>query len=79
MNDRVRIVADYYRAESGGSEIPADVAQLIVDFKPTADARELQGLTIRVLAYASITERPVTLNLAWDVLMGIDGIPDTAH
>ena len=56
-----------HKAERGNLDTPDDVLEYIATYI-TDNIRELEGALIRVAAFASIHERPVTLTLAEDQL-----------
>jgi chromosomal replication initiator protein len=58
------------KAEVEGVELPGDVA-LFVASKIKSNIRELEGSLIRILAFASLTGREVTLELAQETLKDI--------
>ncbi|MDR7418452.1 MAG: chromosomal replication initiator protein DnaA [Armatimonadota bacterium] len=55
------------KAESEGIAVPDEVAEFIAQRIPT-NIRELEGALVRVVAYASLTRSPVSVDLASDVL-----------
>ena len=55
------------KIESDGALVPTEVAVFIAD-KITSNIRELEGSLIRLLAYASLNEKEITVDLAQDVL-----------
>lgn len=60
------------KAEHAEFSVPDDVLALIAE-RVTSNIRELEGALIRVVAYASINERDITLSLADMVLRDIAG------
>ncbi len=62
---RVSIVRQ--KAQRRGYELPDDVTDLIADHI-TANVRELEGAVLRVSSYASLSGRPLTLELAREAL-----------
>ncbi|MGQ0567954.1 MAG: chromosomal replication initiator protein DnaA [Armatimonadota bacterium] len=62
------------KAESEGIAVPDEVAEFIAQRIPT-NIRELEGALIRVVAYASLTRSPISVELAADVLR--DLLPPT--
>ena len=62
-----KIAIIYKKGEEHNREIPADVASFIASNIKT-NVRELEGLLLRVIAYASFTHRPIDLGLAQEVL-----------
>jgi chromosomal replication initiator protein len=58
------------KAEAEGVELPGDVA-LFIASKIKSNIRELEGSLIRILAFASLTGREVTLELAQETLKDI--------
>lgn len=62
---RVAILAK--KAEEAGIVIGEDILHLMAN-APTDNIRELEGLLNRVLAYSSLTEVPITLDMAKEVL-----------
>jgi chromosomal replication initiator protein len=58
------------KAEAEGVELPGDVA-LFIASKIRSNIRELEGSLIRILAFASLTGREVTLELAQETLKDI--------
>jgi chromosomal replication initiator protein len=58
------------KAESEGIPLPDNVAIYIAG-KIKSNIRELEGSLIRLIAYASLTGREISLNLAQDVLRNI--------
>jgi chromosomal replication initiator protein len=58
------------KAEADGVELPGDVA-LFIASKIKSNIRELEGSLIRILAFASITGRELTLDLAQETLKDI--------
>ncbi len=57
----------YKKAETDGIELPEDVA-LFIASKSTSNIRELEGALIRVVAYASMGLRDITLDLARETM-----------
>ena len=55
------------KAEQNGAVLPDDVACFIAS-RVVANIRELEGSLIRVIAFASLTNQPITLELAQRVL-----------
>ena len=55
------------KAERDRSPVPADVLEFIASRVPR-NIRELEGALIRVTAYASLNDIPITVNLAEDLL-----------
>ncbi|MCI0341956.1 MAG: chromosomal replication initiator protein DnaA [Planctomycetales bacterium] len=55
------------KARIRGLEFPPDVVQFIAE-TVTSNIRELEGAVLKLLAYAKLTERPVDLALAREVL-----------
>ena len=55
------------KAERDRSPVPADVLEFIAS-RVTRNIRELEGALIRVTAYASLNDIPITVNLAEDLL-----------
>ena len=62
-----KIAIIYKKAEAHGQMIPEDVASFIASNIKT-NIRELEGLLLRVIAYASFTSRIINLKLAKEVL-----------
>ena len=58
------------KAETDAIELPDDVALFIAE-NVKSNIRELEGLLNRVVAFASLTGRPITLGLAKDTLRDI--------
>ncbi len=58
------------KAAAEGAELPSDVA-LFVATKIKSNIRELEGSLIRILAFASLTGRELTLDLAQETLKDI--------
>jgi chromosomal replication initiator protein len=58
------------KADVEGVELPAEVAEFVAR-QVRSNVRELEGLLNRVLAFASLTGRPVTLELTRDTLKDI--------
>ena len=58
------------KAESDGLDVPDDVALFIAQHVKT-NIRELEGMLTRVAAFASLTGRPISLDLAKDTLKDI--------
>jgi chromosomal replication initiator protein len=65
VETRIAILAK--KAEEAGVVLGGDVLDFMAN-APTDNIRELEGLLNRVSAYSSLTEVPVTLELAKDVL-----------
>lgn len=63
------------KAEAEGINLPDDVAQLIAR-RTKANIREIEGALTRVLAFRSLRGRPLTLDLAREVLSGLWGEDD---
>ena len=57
----------YKKLESEGQQVPDEVVRFIAD-RITANIRELEGALTRVLAYASVKDHPVDIELARSVL-----------
>lgn len=62
------------KAESEGISVPDEVAEFIAQ-RITTNIRELEGALVRVVAYASLTRSPISVELASDVLR--DLLPPT--
>ena len=62
-----KIAIIYKKAEAHDKQIPANVATFIASNIKT-NVRELEGLLLRVIAYASFTRRTIDLNLTKEVL-----------
>lgn len=62
-----RIAILHKKSESDGASIPIEVATFIAD-NITSNIRELEGSLIRLLAYASLHSKEITLDLAKEVL-----------
>ncbi|MEE9217948.1 MAG: chromosomal replication initiator protein DnaA [Acidobacteriota bacterium] len=58
------------KAEADAVELPSDVA-LFIASKIKSNIRELEGSLIRILAFASLTGREITLDLAQETLKDI--------
>ncbi len=58
------------KADCEGVELPAEVTEFVAR-QVKSNVRELEGLLNRVLAFASLTGRPVTLDLARETLKDI--------
>ncbi|MBS1986810.1 chromosomal replication initiator protein DnaA [Candidatus Dependentiae bacterium] len=56
------------KADYTGQEVPDDVASFIASYV-VSNVRELEGALIRVMAFASLTNQSVTIELAKKVLM----------
>jgi chromosomal replication initiator protein len=63
------------KTDQEGITVPADVLEYIAS-KISRNIRELEGALIRVTAFASLSKRPVDLNLAEEVLRNV--IPNEA-
>ncbi len=67
------------KAESEKIPVPDEVTSFIAKVIPS-NIRELEGALIRVVAYASLTKSPITLDLAAEVLKSaVAQAPLTAH
>ncbi len=62
------------KAESEGISVPDEVAEFIAQ-RITTNIRELEGALVRVVAYASLTRSPISVELTSDVLR--DLLPPT--
>jgi chromosomal replication initiator protein len=62
-----KIAIIYKKAETHNKQIPPDVATFIASNIKT-NIRELEGLLLRVIAYASFTNRTINLDLTKEVL-----------
>jgi len=62
------------KAENEGISVPDEVAEFIAQ-RITTNIRELEGALVRVVAYASLTRSPISVELASDVLR--DLLPPT--
>ena len=62
-----KIAIIYKKGEEHNKQVPADVASFIANNIKT-NIRELEGLLLRVIAYASFTHRPIDLPLTQEVL-----------
>ncbi|MGQ0549395.1 MAG: chromosomal replication initiator protein DnaA [Armatimonadota bacterium] len=62
------------KAETEGISVPDEVAEFIAQ-RIYTNIRELEGALVRVVAYASLTRSPITVELAADVLR--DLLPPT--
>jgi hypothetical protein len=58
------------KAEEEGVPLPNDVAMFMASRIKT-NVRELEGSLIRLIAYSSLTTRPLTMELAQDVLRNV--------
>ncbi|MBX5465983.1 MAG: chromosomal replication initiator protein DnaA [Firmicutes bacterium] len=72
LETRIAILAK--KAQLEGLSVPSDIIHFIASRIDT-NIRELEGALIRVIAYGSITRRPLTPELALEALK--DVIPDT--
>lgn len=61
------------KGELEGVEVPLDVCHYIAERIPT-NIRELEGALIRLLAYSSLTGKPLDVSLCREVLKGL--VPD---
>lgn len=64
------------KAATDGLDLPNEILLMIAD-KVTSNIRELEGALVRVKAYASMTNRPVTQELVEESLRDI--LPDKRH
>jgi chromosomal replication initiator protein len=64
------------KAATDGLDLPNEILLIIAD-KVTSNIRELEGALVRVKAYASMTNRPVTQELVEESLRDI--LPDKRH
>jgi chromosomal replication initiator protein len=64
------------KAESEKTPVPLGVISYIAEKIPS-NIRELEGALIRVIAFASVHKRPISLELAYEALKGI--LPDTKN
>jgi chromosomal replication initiator protein len=64
------------KADQDGAELPDDVA-LFVASQVRSNVRELEGLLTRVVAFASLTGKPLSLELAKETLRDI--LPDESR
>ncbi len=55
------------KAEAEGLELPEDVA-IFIATKTKSNVRELEGALVKLSAYSSVTEEPVTLAMAQQIL-----------
>jgi chromosomal replication initiator protein len=55
------------KAEIEGTALPADVCTFIAE-KTKSNVRELEGALVKLLAYSSLTETPITIMMARQVL-----------
>ena len=62
-----KIAIIYKKGEEHNKQVPANVASFIANNIKT-NIRELEGLLLRVIAYASFTHRPIDLPLTQEVL-----------
>ena len=58
------------KAELNGIELPDDVA-LFIGSSASSNIRELEGMLVRLGAYASLTRNKISLNMARDILKDI--------
>lgn len=65
-----RIAILQKKAKTDGIALPEDVALLIAE-SVRSNVRELEGSLIRTSAFASLRQRPITLDLAKEALQGI--------
>ncbi len=63
------------KAESEGVKLPDDVRSFIAS-KTKSNVRELEGALIKLVAYASLTGAPITVQMAHQVLKHLIHIPD---
>ena len=62
------------KAELDGLSVPDEVAEFIAQRIPS-NIRELEGALVRVVAYASLTRAPITVDLAAEILKELLPIP----
>jgi chromosomal replication initiator protein len=55
------------KVANNGEQVPLDVINFLASCS-IANIRELEGLLVRIFAFASLTKQPITLNLAMSVL-----------
>ena len=67
MERRIAILESKFLMESS-EPLPAGVARTIAEFLPVADADELEGALIRIVAYADLTNQPISESLAIEVM-----------
>ena len=72
LETRIAIISK--KAEYDGIVLPSDVAYYLAS-NIKSNVRELEGLLIRVAAFASLQERPITLDFARDTLKNFLGGP----
>ncbi len=65
------------KAEAEGVDLESDVAIFIAS-KTKSNVRELEGALVRLLAYASVTRKPIDLELAREVLKDLFADNDRA-
>jgi len=58
------------KASRRGVDIPEEICQLIADHV-TTNVRELEGAVLRVIGYASLTNKPLTLDVATEALKDV--------
>jgi len=63
------------KAELDGIDVPDQVAEFIAQ-RIRSNIRELEGALVRVVAYASLTRQPITVDLATEILRTL--LPATA-
>ena len=64
---RLKMISDFYQQEMGAT-LPDDIAQVLLHLLPEASDRELQGESIRVVAYTSLTGQEFSALVVWDVI-----------
>jgi chromosomal replication initiator protein len=63
------------KAESEGVKLPEDV-RIFIATKTKSNVRELEGALVKLIAYSSVTESPISLAMAQQVLKHLTGGQD---
>jgi chromosomal replication initiation ATPase DnaA len=73
LDMRMDIIRKRYAKEFPGQELQSDIAREIAELLPDASGGELEGTLTRIVAYASLTDREVSVPLVRDVLNKMTG------
>lgn len=63
-------------AQSEGVQVPDDVLYYLAENSMATTRRDLEGILIRAIAYASLTGQPMTIALVRDVLTSVHSSDD---
>lgn len=68
-----RAILRHIFAAEGCGELPDDLSRYLAGAVVTDSIREVEGLAIRIIAYASLTDSEITLDLAQHIVQKFNG------